>query len=227
MIEEIYRKILHNEEDELTGDFFGTIKYIPFQEGLGKILISNLENDKANIIKKLDKPKYYFWNKDDNNNRKFRKAKDNTEPDLLIVDEKNRIVILIEVKYNSGPSDSEEITQVEREENFLNENFIKEDKYETIFIYIAKDELCNVIKQRYNKDKIIIISWSNILETINRIRNEEKNKEYIKEIFEDIGKLLEVKNFEQFKGFSNNIREVNKLYYEFEKEEDKNERKCK
>ena len=139
----------------------------------------------------------------------------------MIVDEKNRIVILIEVKYNSGPSDSEEITQVEREANFLNENFIKEDKYETIFIYIAKDELCNVIKQRYNKDKIIIISWSNILETINRIRNEEKNKEYIKEIFEDIGKLLEVKNFEQFKGFSNNIREVNKLYYEFEKEEDK------
>ena len=84
-----------------------------------------------------------------------------------------------------------------------------------------------MIKQRYNKDKIIIISWSNILETINRIRNEEKNKEYIKEIFEDIGKLLEMKNFEQFKGFSNNIREVNKLYYEFEKEEDKNERKCK
>ena len=54
MIEEIYRKILHNEEDELTGDFFGTIKYIPFQEGLGKILISNLENDKANIIKKIE-----------------------------------------------------------------------------------------------------------------------------------------------------------------------------
>ena len=75
-----------------------------------------------------------------------------------------------------------------------------------------------MIKQRYNKDKIIIISWSNILETINRIRNEEKNKEYIKEIFEDIGKLLEVKNFEQFKGFSNNIREVNNLYYRFEKE---------
>ncbi len=215
MIEEIYKKIFHNEEDELTGDFFGILKYIPFQEGLGKILVDNLKDEKRNILKRIEKPKYYFWNKDTNNNRKYINAIDNTEPDLLIVDEKNKIVILIEVKYNSGPSDSAEITQVEREKNFLKANFSVKDKYDTIFVYIAKEKLCNILKQKYKKDEIYIISWSNILETINGIKK-EKNKPFINEIFEDIYKFLKVKNFEKFKGFTNNIKKVNKEYYKFE-----------
>ena len=37
MIAEIHHKVFSNLEDELTGNFFGTMRYIPFQRGMKQI----------------------------------------------------------------------------------------------------------------------------------------------------------------------------------------------
>ena len=215
MIEEIYKKIKHFEEDELTGDFFGTIKYIPFQKGFGRILNEFLKEKEDQKFKKAKEiletfgtnVEFIFWNKQ-NGKRKYTKGEDVTEPDVLIVDE-NENAILIEVKYISGPSDggTEEKKQINREKNFLNSNFQGKN---TLFLYIGDIWQCTKIERSEEIENIITITWSDITEILKNILNPNDIEDnYIKFIFEDILSFLRVKGFEKFKGFRTEIEDMN------------------
>ena len=210
MIEEIYKKIKHFEEDELTGDFFGTIKYIPFQEGFGRILnefLKDKEDKKFKKAKEILKTfgtnvEVIFWNKQ-NGKRKYTKGEDATEPDVLIVDE-NENAILVEVKYMSGPSDgdTEEKKQMNREKYFLKSNFKNKN---TLFIW-----QCAKIEQKNKEQDIITITWSDITEILKNILSQNDIEDnHIKFIFEDILSFLRVKGFEKFKGFKTEIEDMN------------------
>ena len=95
-------------EDKLTGDFFGAIRYLPFEDGL-KGLLSQVEFAREKDIEEWNKMlstqigyavKYTFW-----------PSHPKGEIDLLI--EFGNVIIGIEVKYMSGISSEDEQTQNE------------------------------------------------------------------------------------------------------------------
>ncbi|WP_010632471.1 hypothetical protein [Sporolactobacillus vineae] len=113
MIAEIHNKISqtnsnHSErlEDNLTGDFFGTLRYLPFERGLNYVLsTAQFNEENANI----------HWHKFINSlhgypfNFQFWKRIQNDEIDLLLTSE--RAVIGIEVKLDSMLSSEDEDTE--------------------------------------------------------------------------------------------------------------------
>lgn len=216
MIAEIHNKISSTGsnlsdrlEDQLTGDFFGTLRYIPYKRGLQKILGYDVDVDN-------EEPKYYFWKrlKDDNNST--------VEPDLIL-DFKNA-VIGIEVKYNSGLSSedyedgcaeqtasdySEEIkesnNQLVREARALIKEYKNKSKH---LIFIARDNYCAQVFEEVNSkithtcSKNITfetISWSDIYDKITELLVDSNG--YEREILKDIRNLLEKKGFDRFKSF--------------------------
>ncbi|CAH0121001.1 MULTISPECIES: NERD domain-containing protein [Paenibacillus] len=115
MIAEIHNKISRSGsnlsdrlEDQLTGDFFGTIRYLPFQFGLKHVLQAvRFRNDVQNsdllwwkILGLIEDYEYkmHFW---------FRHA----EGEIDLVIDHPRVVIGIEVKYYSGLSSNDEDTE--------------------------------------------------------------------------------------------------------------------
>lgn len=234
MIAEIHNKISSTGsnlsdrlEDQLTGDFFGTLRYIPYNRGLQKIIRCNGNEDNED-------PKYHFWKrlKDDNNST--------VEPDLIL--EFENAVIGIEVKYNSGLSsndleeDYEEQSAIDNSEEIKESNnqlvrearaIIKEYKNKSKhLIFIAQDNYCvqvfedanSKIKQECDgKISFEAISWSDIYDRVCDLLNEAKGYENI--ILNDIRALLEKKGFDRFKSFSlsdkENFEIAGDLYYEF------------
>lgn len=66
MIAEICHKVFSNLEDELTGNFFGTMRYIPFQRGLKQIYmgyIHSLDGSVHGLISSIrtDEFDIEFW----------------------------------------------------------------------------------------------------------------------------------------------------------------------
>lgn len=223
MIAEIYEKQRLHSEDQLTGDFFGAMRYIEFREGLGKIIKEALNNEDVAWIDNIEKPKYIFWRKDLKHKRTNQKAEDSTEPDVIIEDKE--AVILVEVKYLSGPSDDtvNKKTQIERECKFLIDNYNKKQK---IFIYLAKEDAfedlkgqIRKVKQEYPEVKIIQISWQKILEAVKKVKQETEPKSYKYTILDDIYNLLKIKGFEEFKTLIEGVEEIEidqNHYWKFE-----------
>jgi len=95
-------------EDKLTGDFFGTIRYLPFEEGI-KDILSQVQFNDTKVTSEWHKmlstqigfvANYTFWPKHPKG-----------EIDLLI--EFENVIIGIEVKYISGISSEDELTEIE------------------------------------------------------------------------------------------------------------------
>lgn len=206
-------------EDQLTGDVFGTLTYLPFEEGLLKILLRTQEIKDISIY--LDNmnwqnTKIIFW-------KKF----DDGEPDVLLVSEKT--VILIEIKYKSGLSSddgadfSEEdfdtkkewandthysSHQLSRESLILMKNY--PEKTNKLIIFVADEITCSYVYPDTVKRKIInpyvyfgYLSWQNVLETL--IDNYVENSYLYRNAISDIINLLTKKGFERFKSFDNPI----------------------
>lgn len=215
MIAEIHNKISSTGsnlsdrlEDQLTGDFFGTMKYIPYNCGLQKILGYNVGGDN-------EEPKYHFW-------KRLKDANNSTvEPDLIL--EFKNAVIGIEVKYNSGLSsndseegaeqslkdDSKEIkesnNQLVREARAIIKEYNNKSKH---LIFIAQDNYCSQVFEEANtkikqecREEVSfeVISWSDIYDRISELLNAAKGYEFI--ILNDILALLEKKGFDRFKSF--------------------------
>ena len=66
MIAEIHHKVFSNLEDELTGNFFGTMRYIPFQRGMKQIYmkcIHSLDESVHGLIRSIQTNDFdiEFW----------------------------------------------------------------------------------------------------------------------------------------------------------------------
>ena len=215
MVEEFYGKISRsgsnssdNSEDKLTGDFFGTLRYMDFCDGLQKVLCGALHKsekqqeaaqaaiqliEKVNCAKIRDEEYIKFWPK-----HEFG------ELDVLL--EFDNCSIGIEVKFRSGLSSDDQLI---REAEIL----LAKDK-EKILLFIASHESCISIYREYKEAisqqgvHFIFASWEDILQSLKDLLNGVNGSKYTigqRLIISDLVKLLTGKGFDTFLSMTNGI----------------------
>ena len=217
MIAELYGKIsrigsnLHERlEDNLTGDFFGNLRYIPFNKGIKPLLLNSVYPiTTADCIESVDLDAWdncvEFWHRE-------REA----EPDLLL--QFDNVLIIIEVKLNSGLSSDDNVDnagfdddmqyqksqqQLARESQLLAR--IASDK-EKVLILLAPESSAQSIYET-TRDRGLInndirfgyITWQRALITLKGLTADNP---FERIIINDLIKLLERKGFDGFHGFN-------------------------
>lgn len=205
-------------EDKLTGDVFGTLRYLPFHQGLGPILNkARLYTNKditlnINFHNSLNFPKYDFW-------PKYSGSDGTLEPDLIISHEDH--LIMVEIKFKSPKSgvenphekDQAKIRdQLAKEFKCLHEHFKKYEKKSLIYLTADKiiptqdlEDGFEALKKVNLEDKYqnntYWLSWFDVQEKIEDLQKQPDFDTYQKLILEDINSLLLKKNFRGFRGF--------------------------
>lgn len=207
MIAEIHGKISSSGsnlsdrmEDKLTGNFFGNLRYLPYEKGF-KLLLDEIIIHKGNSEELLDEI-CNVRNSFISDKIKFWPSHVNAELDLSI--DLENLFIGVEVKYESGLSSDDQLL---RELKVIND---KGKKKKGLLLFIAQSkgiaEGVDVIDRlegySYLLDNISFayITWEDIYEIYNQLNLEFYN-DYEKLIIEDIIKLLKSKGFEKFKSF--------------------------
>ena len=219
MVEEFYGKISRSgsnlsdsSEDKLTGDFFGTLRYMDFCDGLQPILCGALRKsekqqaesqaaiqliENANCTNIKDEEHIKFWPKHDRG-----------ELDVLL--NFDNCYIGIEVKFQSGLSSDDQLI---REANILCD--LAKDK-KKILLFIAKHESCISVYRKYkniiSKDvHFVFASWEDILQSMKDILNGGKGSKYTfgqKLMIRDLVRLLTRKDFDTFLSMTNGIADT-------------------
>lgn len=198
-----------NLEDLLTSNVFGSIKYVPLEEGLLPIL-QNAENEKGEFplknIGSIVDVKYEFWPWIPENSCK------GCEPDVLITimhKSGKKTIVLVEAKYLSGKS-SESIEkygpndQLAREWGYLLSHTEKEiEEVTLVLLYItahirypqteieeSKQDFIKWLPKK-NIPNIIWMSWRNVTKLFFNSK---------KLILADVAKILVKQEFEFYSG---------------------------
>jgi len=215
MLAEIYNKISKTGsnlsdrlEDELTGNIFGTLRYIPFNDGLKKILTNAVyPSSIVGIIEKIQSDewnsKIHFWPYD-------------SEGELDVYLEFDDVVIGIEVKYHSGISsddgadysnndDTEKEMmnsshQLQREARIVSRKGIGKQK---VLLFIADSMSCVDVYENMHKRKLMCkndvvfgyISWQSFLRELRKLKYDNY---YNNLMISDMVALLDKKGFNQF-----------------------------
>ena len=216
MVEEFYGKISRsgsnlsdNLEDKLTGDFFGTLRYLDFCDGLQPILcgalrISEKQQEESQAAIQLIE-NVNCTNIRDEEHIKFWPKHDLGELDVLL--EFDNCCIGIEVKLNSGLSSDDQLI---REAEILCD--LAKDK-KKILLFIAGHESCRSVYHKYKgvirKDvHFVFASWEDILQSMKEILNGGKGSKYTfgqKLMICDLMRLLTRKGFDTFLSMTNGI----------------------
>ena len=196
-------------EDNLTGNFFGALKYIPFDLALRKIFSAGVYPSKvSDLIGKINadfwSDKIEFWPYD----------KEGEMDAFLNFDD---TIIGIEVKYASGLSSDDAIdnssmidkqsveaedskNQLSRESRIISRKGAGKTK---ILLFIANSESCRTVYEDLTKRNIIsndvqlaYISWQSILVELKKLKLDDR---YYQVIIDDLISLLMKKGFESFK----------------------------
>ena len=217
MVEEFYGKISRSGsnlsdklEDKLTGDFFGTFRYMDFCDGLQPILCGALhksekhQEESQTAIQLIENVN--CTNIRDGEHIKFWPKHDRGELDVLL--EFDNCCIGIEVKLNSGLSSDDQLI---REAEILCD--LAKDK-EKILLFIAGHESCVSVYRAY-KDVIrkqgvcfVFASWEDILQSMKDLLNGGNGSKYTsgqKLMISDLVKLLTRKEFDTFLSMTNSI----------------------
>ena len=158
MIAELYHKTVSVLEDELTGNFFGTMRYMPFQRGLGWIFRHYTVSRDPEVMRILntltdDAFTLEFWKRSENG--------------LVEIDgfiPFSDVGIGIEVKYRSGLSGED---QLEKEALVLQNEWCR--KKEKILLLVADAEEAKQIyaetcpKPVFQNVHLAYLSWQDIL----------------------------------------------------------------
>ena len=216
MVEEFYGKISRsgsnlsdNLEDKLTGDFFGTFRYMDFCDGLQPILCGALhksekhQEESQTAIQLIENVNCTNI-KDEH--IKFWPKHDRGELDVLL--EFDNCCIGIEVKLNSGLSSDD---QLMREAEILCD--LAKDKAK-ILLFIAGHESCVSVYRAYKavirKQGVCFVfaSWEDILESMKDLLNGGKGSKYTfgqRLMISDLVRLLKRKGFDTFLSMTNGI----------------------
>lgn len=193
MIAEIYHKFSTDLEDVLTGDFFGVMRYMPFNRGLNQIFKNYAVSEDPQVMHILSNAadgdfNFEFWKRSENG--------------LVEIDgfiPLTSVGIGIEVKYRSGLSGGD---QLEKEAQVLDEWCNGKEK---LLILIGEAEEAKAIYIE-NKDKRVFrdvhlayLSWQDILLGLDQVLI---SSSYEKKMIEDLKTLLREKGFVSFEGFS-------------------------
>ena len=217
MVEEFYGKISRsgsnlsdNLEDKLTGDFFGTLRYLEFCDGLQPILcgalrISEKQQETSQTAIQLIE-NVNCTNIRDEEHIKFWPKHDLGELDVLL--DFDNCCIGIEVKLNSGLSSDDQLI---REAEILCD--LAEDK-EKILLFIAGHESCVSVYHGY-KNAIrkqgvcfVFASWEDILQSMKDLLNGGNESKYTfgqSLMIRDLVRLLRRKGFDTFLSMTNGI----------------------
>ena len=217
MVEEFYGKISRSGsnlsdslEDKLTGDFFGTLRYMDFCDGLQPILCGALRKSEKQQAESQAAIQLIgnvnCTNISDEEHIKFWPKHDRGELDVLL--EFDNCYIGIEVKFQSGLSSDDQLI---REANILCD--LPKDK-KKILLFIAKHESCISVYRKYKKDiskqgvHFVFASWEDILQSMKDILNGGKGSNYTfgqKLMISDLIRLLTRKDFDTFLSMTNGI----------------------
>lgn len=247
MIAELHGKISANatnlndrREDQLTGDFFGTMRYIPYEKGLLQILESATITDPAfqgnylNIVRSVNQSNYphevvEFWPKHPD-----------AEIDVLI--SFPEVIIGIEVKYGSGLSSDDGMDNAEGEESEAQEAEesshqlaresrmlakIKGDRT-AILLFMASASTASLIMSNAVSRRILSpavkyghLTWQQAYDVVEKLPALQELTPYESAVISDIRKLLKRKGFDTFKDFRNvgDICVDRQLFYSFKEDQ--------
>lgn len=208
-------------EDELTGNFFGNMRYIPFTKGLKKILKNAIRPvELQNMINEIDvsywDDKVFLW-------EKIRENDNITELDVRM--DFSSIIIGIEVKYRSGLSSEDKegdesisaensFNQLSREARIL--RLVGADK-KKLLLLLADDLACAETIQRIKIIDGVQLGYLSWQEVLIQLKGLTKLNNFEQLIVADIIELLEKKGFLRFSGFEMDIRDIsNKDNWYFE-----------
>ena len=193
MIAEIYHKFSTDLEDVLTGDFFGAMRYMPFNRGLNQIFKNYAVSEDPQVTHILSNAA------DDDFNFEFWKRSENGLVEIDGFIPLTSVEIGIEVKYRSGLSGGD---QLEKEAQVLDEWCNGKEK---LLILIGEAEEAKAIYIE-NKDKRVFrdvhlayLSWQDILLGLDQVLI---SSSYEKKMIEDLKTLLREKGFVSFECFS-------------------------
>jgi len=216
MVEEFYGKISRSGsnlsdklEDKLTGDFFGTFRYMDFCDGLQPILCGALhksekhQEESQTAIQLIENVN--CTNIRDGEHIKFWPKHDRGELDVLL--EFDNCCIGIEVKLNSGLSSDDQLI---REAEILCD--LAKDKGK-ILLFIAGHESCVSVYRAYKgvirKDvHFVFVSWEDILQSMKDLLSGGKGSKYTfgqRLMISDLVRLLTRKGFDTFLSMTNGI----------------------
>ena len=216
MVEEFYGKISRSGsnlsdklEDKLTGDFFGTLRYMDFCDGLQQILCGALhksekhQEESQTAIQLIENVN--CTNIRDGEHIKFWPKHDRGELDILL--EFDNCCIGIEVKLHSGLSSDDQLI---REAEILCD--LAKDK-EKILLFIAGHGSCISVYREYKDDIckdvcFVFASWEDILQSMKDLLNGGKGSKYTfgqRLMISDMVKLLTRKGFDTFLSMTNGI----------------------
>lgn len=193
-------------EDNLTGNVFGALRYIPFIDGLGKVLANAVQElpDTVNlpdINSCIDHIKAQYWA----DVIEFWPYDKEGELDALLTFEDT--MIGIEVKYLSGLSSVDETGviptelskhQLVRESRIISRKGNQKNK---ILLFIADRQMCNDVMKRIEKSSIAsgvtlgFVSWQDFLHELKQLNGLDQFQQII---IHDLIKLLTRKGFEDF-----------------------------
>lgn len=207
MIAELYGKIsgmgsnlTDRLEDDLTGNIFGTLRYLPFNEGIAAVLatarIAELSTLLSNNGPFYWADRIFFW--------PYHHL---GELDVLI--ELDDSVIGIEVKYFSGLSSDDEVdnSETEKEYEYSVNQLARESRIvkersggkKPFLIFISNDSACistyrDVISRNILADGVQLgyVSWQEILI---KLEKQTINDSFRRLILTDIIALLKKKGF--------------------------------
>ncbi|MFF2177462.1 hypothetical protein ACFVT8_13450 [Lysinibacillus sp. NPDC058147] len=195
-------------EDNLTGMIFGSLRYLSFQSGIGKILAKGVNNEQ--ICKELLKLTYDMWAE----NITFWPYDKEGEIDVII--EFESVIIGIEVKYQSGLSSDDEVynikentetniskNQLARESNILKNKAPHKQK---ILLFIADRTFCKAVCDIVMERNIIAedvaltyISWQDFLYQMKQLTISDS---FQRVAVQDMIQLLSKKGFDDFNTMS-------------------------
>ena len=218
MIAEIKGKIsssgsnLHDRlEDNLTGNVFGSLRYIPFDLAMKQILTNAIYP--RDLSAHIQNVQASFWNK----NLEFWPYDEEGELDAII--DFDDILIGIEVKFLSGLSSDDSMdfseaskeTSAEDEKNQSQHQLSREsrilskkgNKKKKLLIFIANSSACSYVYGDTIKRELIerdvelgYITWQSFFYELTKLK---LDNEFHNLIIEDLIKLLKRKGLDQFK----------------------------
>lgn len=225
MIAEIYHKISSTGsnlserlEDELTGNYFGNLRYIPFYRGIGKILATYAQDDGGQLKSIFSQVQTEEWNTE------FWKKSDLGYGEIdCYMNQIENISLGIEVKYHSDLSTD---NQLEREANMLHEWGGKDTKV-LLFVAPRKDYCQSIYNVNKAKEAMTgihfgYLTWEDALLGLDKVETENSFEELI---VNDIKDLLIGKGFAGFHGFliPKELREIDEnVNWEFNGEKFRN-----
>lgn len=208
-------------EDELTGNFFGSMRYIPFNRGLKKILKNAIRP--VELQSMIDEINSYYW---DDNIFFWERVKENesiTELDVRM--DFSSVIIGVEVKYRSGLSSEDkqddEIISAENSFNQLSREarvlrLIGSDK-KKLLLLLADDLACTKTIQGVKVIDGVQLGYLSWQEVLIQLRELTELNDFEQLVVADIMALLEKKGFLRFSNFELSIPDIsNKDYWHFE-----------